>query len=381
MNYAMSFNLRAVDPTQSLLLLGLPTSFHLLNWITRERTVVHMLSEEEEELWNGVVGAIFLTRRHILVLKAHSLEICTLLDKPRAYMHRDGGDGGDNSGPSVGPAWQMAAAVHSHFFPSTTFRGVSFSRPVVRESKPHPGGPSEPEPTIVTLSFLAYDVLRGLFQCSVSVIIPLSPDSANPHIVLPPLDVEVYLVAAHNMAIPVAPGTDDGPTPRSGLSHGARGFISACALGPAGHRGVWVERRRGAVIRVVYGFNVHRAGSDDETDEDDDLVFGKEGGSQGGLMKRKDDSAKTGKWRKGQKNRGFQPGTPISAANSEHDVDSMLARAPRAIEGKEVYEVNSYDLRDDITHVALSETTGVIALGTRKGDIRVLGRSPRPSGV
>ncbi|TFK88428.1 hypothetical protein K466DRAFT_73821 [Polyporus arcularius HHB13444] len=371
------FNLRAVDPAQSLLLLGLPTSFHLLNWNTRERTVVHMLSEEEEELWNGVVGAIFLTMRHILVLKAHSLEICTLLDKPKAYVHRHGGEpGADDSGPSVGPASQMAAAVHSHFFPSTTFRGVSFSRPVVRESKPHPGGSSDPGPTTVTLQFLAYDVLRGLFQCSVSVMIPPSPDPDNPHTVLPPLDVEVYLVAAHNMAIPVALGTDDGPTPRSGLSHGARGFISACALGPAGRRGVWVERRRGAVRRVVYGFNAHWAGSDDEDDEDDGVVFGKEGGSDVRLMKRKDDNAKTGKRRKGQKNRGFQPGTPISVADSEHDVDSMLARAPRAIEGMEVYEVNSYDLRDDITHVAFSETTGVIALGTRKGDIRVLGRWP-----
>ena len=30
---------------------------------------------------------------------------------------------------------------------------------------------------------------------------------------------------------------------------------------------------------------------------------------------------------------------------------------------------------DDITHIAFSETTGLIALGTRKGDIRVLGRA------
>ncbi len=44
------FCLRALDPTQSLLLLGLPSSFHLLNWNTNERTVVNMLSEEEEEL-------------------------------------------------------------------------------------------------------------------------------------------------------------------------------------------------------------------------------------------------------------------------------------------------------------------------------------------
>ena len=30
---------------------------------------------------------------------------------------------------------------------------------------------------------------------------------------------------------------------------------------------------------------------------------------------------------------------------------------------------------DDITHIAFAEATGLIALGTRKGDIRVLGRA------
>ena len=102
---------------------------------------------------------------------------------------------------------------------------------------------------------------------------------------------------------------------------------------------------------------------------------------------------------------GFQPGTPISVHNSELDIDpahahSWHTQSPRAIEGKEVYDVNSNDLQgerpdspflgvacqrranfgprnapDDVTHVAFAETTGLIALGTRKGDIRVLGRA------
>ena len=44
------FSIRAVDPTQCLLLLGLPSSFTLLNWETGRRTVVNMVSEAEEEL-------------------------------------------------------------------------------------------------------------------------------------------------------------------------------------------------------------------------------------------------------------------------------------------------------------------------------------------
>lgn len=44
------FSLRAMDPERSLLLLGLPSSFHLLNWETHQRTIVNMLGDEEEEL-------------------------------------------------------------------------------------------------------------------------------------------------------------------------------------------------------------------------------------------------------------------------------------------------------------------------------------------
>lgn len=265
---------------------------------------------------------------------------------------------------------QMAAAVHSHFFPSTTFRGVSFSRPTIHEWIPPDDRTAQPEPTTVALSFLAYDVLRGLFQCSVSVIIPPPPDLSKPHVMLPPLDVQVHLVAAHNMAVPVAAGADGGPISRSGFSHGARGFVSACALGPAGRRGVWVERRRGDVRRVVYGFNAHWHNSDDE---DEDVEFGRETGlTEADLARRKQERANSGK----RKNGGFQPGTPISAANSEQDVDSMLAHAPRAIGGREVYEVNSCDLRGEFstalcssyieTHLCCVQTTSHMSRSPRR---------------
>ncbi|KAI1793473.1 hypothetical protein LXA43DRAFT_1123145 [Ganoderma leucocontextum] len=379
------FCLRALDPTQSLLLLGLPSSFHLLNWNTNERTVVSMLSEEEEELWNGVVRATFLTPRHILVLKAHSLEVCTLLDSPQARMNDDAS--GTDTDPSTHPhpTVQMSAAVHSHFFPSTTFRGVSFSRPTVHQ--PFPSDPPD-EPTRVSLTFLAYDVLRGLFHCSVLVAIPPTDRPLIPHprayASNPPIDVQVRLLAAHNMALPLAPGDEAAPSvSRSGFSHGARGFVSACALGPAGRRGVWVERRRGAVRRVVYGFAADEGKDegDSDGDSDGDSFCSDEGEFEG---RRPTPTKKNVVRKKGKKNKnkkateGFQPGTPISVHNSELDIDpahSWHTQAPRAIEGKEVYDVNSYDLRDDITHIAFSETTGLIALGTRKGDIRVLGRA------
>ena len=347
-----------------------------------------MLSEEEEELvshcsvnatrliiiysiyiqWNGVVQATFLTHRHILVLKAHSLEVCTLLDSPQARTSDNVPATHTDPCTQHQLPKQMSAAVHSHFFPSTTFRGVSFSRPTIHEPSP-----SDPvgETTRVALSFLAYDVLRGLFHCSVLVVIspahepPNLPLHVQAHGSSPPIDVQVRLLAAHNMAIPLAPGDQAaGPVSRSGFSHGTRGFVSACALGPAGRRGVWVERRRGAVRRVVYGFTAHQ-GSESDSDDDHDSDIGSfSDGVEFEATSPKKMVKKGGKKKKEKKEKkvvteGFQPGTPISVHNSELDMDpehihSWHTQAPRAIEGKEVYDVNSNDLQGEALQAFLS---------------------------
>ncbi|KAI8985532.1 hypothetical protein BD414DRAFT_515338 [Trametes punicea] len=350
--------LRAVDPSQALLLLSLPSTFHLLNWETKQRIIVHMLSEEEEELWNGVVGATFLTSRHILLLKAHSIEVCTLLDShdpsqrpisPEAAQDRPGSSAAPSS---CSFEKHMLAVVHSHYLPSTTFRGASFAQPVLH----HVGAASsQPELSQVSTSFLAFDVLRGLFHFSVSVTLPPSLADMN-HVIdaSTPIDVDVKLLASHNMALPIAthpplegpfrPTESGGLFSRSGLSHGTRGFVSSCALGPSGRRGVWVERRRGAVRRVVYGFDaVTRSPVADS--------FWYPEGAAAGL---------------------WEAGSTVDAPmETSHHAGGRAA----PIKGREMYEVNSYDLRDDITHIAFAEATGLIALGTRKGDIRVLCRA------
>ncbi|KAI0640750.1 hypothetical protein C8Q79DRAFT_994736 [Trametes meyenii] len=362
--------LRALDPSQSALLLSLPSSFHLVNWETGQRIIVHMLSEEEEELWNGVVGATFLTSRHILVLKAHSIEICTLLDT-RATVLSVSASGISEvptdsvvAMPSRPCEKHMRAMVHSHYLSSTTFRGASFAKPIVRRPAFYPGAAStQDEPTKVSTSFLAFDVLRGLFHFSVEVTLPSA--SALPqrpaHDAPIPLDVHIELLSSHNMALPLSPlvptdGTatptnGTGTIPRSLFSHGTRGFVSSCALGPAGRRGVWVERRRGAVRRVVYGFDATNLGT--------------EGGLYEGVgsdIQPEDDMDA----RSEESNEGPSAETTDAAG---------IGRCTPAIDGREVYEVNSYDLRDDITHIAFAEATGVIVLGTRKGEIRVLGRA------
>ncbi|KAI0766655.1 hypothetical protein BD413DRAFT_569414 [Trametes elegans] len=359
--------LRAVVPARSLLLLSLPSSFHLLNWETGQRTIVHMMSEEEEELWNGVVGATFLTSQHVLVIKSHSIEICTLVDNYHdAPQHPQSYPSESTRHPNRPPESHMYAMVHSHYLHSTTFRGVSFAHPVVHRLTPHAGSASlEPGPTKVSTSFLAFDVLRGLFHFSVTITLPpAAPSGANPEHTAPtPIDVHVQLLSSHNMAMPIALAIPDdgtstptggsaGALPRSGFSHGTRGFVSSCALGPTGRRGVWVERRRGAVRRVVYAFDAASssaaAGTMEElTGEPMDTAEDVDGHSD----------------REGS-----------HTSSSAPTVDGPPWRG-EAINGREVYEVNSYDLRDDITHIAFAEATGLIALGTRKGDIRVLGRA------
>lgn len=155
--------------------------------------------------------------------------------------------------------------VVRHRFGEMTFRGVSFSDPEVVES---------PEGTVVTVAFLASDVLRGLFHYEVTASLPRtagpSSDSAPPSPITsrpqagsqppPPMEMSVRLVAAHKMAqlvntaLLLGTGTDT-PTPRSMFSAGARGFVSACVLGPQGRRGVWIERQRGNMDRTVFGFS------------------------------------------------------------------------------------------------------------------------------
>jgi hypothetical protein len=51
------------------------------------------------------------------------------------------------------------------------------------------------------------------------------------------------------------------PTPRTAFTAGSRGFVSACALGAQGKRGIWIERQRTNMGRFVYGFVTadHRA--------------------------------------------------------------------------------------------------------------------------
>ena len=147
--------------------------------------------------------------------------------------------------------------VLRHKFPEMTYRGVSFSQPQIQVST------SDDLRSVTTarVSLLAYDVLRGLFHYEVTMQISASLFDSGSRIYdsncSTAVDMDVKLVAAHKMAEALDPasliaGTDT-PTPRS--ASGARGFVSACVLGPQGRRGIWIERQRGSMDRTVFGFS------------------------------------------------------------------------------------------------------------------------------
>lgn len=196
--------------------------------------------------WNGIIGMKFLTSQHVLCMKTRSVEVYAL---PFLSESLPPFLAGDPKGPLINCGRREAHALR-HTIPETTFRGVSFSEPTLHHSAD--GIATN------TISLLAYDVLRGLFNYQVETRFPYSEITrTRPSVDVDILDMNVTLVAAHHMAQLVPPASvlgRDTPTPRSGFSLGSRGFVSACVLGQQGKRGVWVERNRGSVGRAVFGF-------------------------------------------------------------------------------------------------------------------------------
>ncbi|KAI0917874.1 hypothetical protein AcV5_002701 [Taiwanofungus camphoratus] len=336
---------RAVYPPAKLAFFSYSDSYFLINWETLTNWIVDVPDREEEELWNGVIGARFLTAHHIICVRAHTVELCTLLPKV-------------TSGPPLSDSKSSATSTHieaqvlTHPLSSTTFRGASCSAPQLEPFPSLSGSPSpfEPPDVRMSISFLAYDVLRGLFHYRVTLVLPSPSVVATPRSSLPP-HMSVRLVAAHYTAVPYNSPIINNETgvariPRSGLSPGTRGFISACVLGPEAKRGVWVERRRGSVRRGVVGFRVMSEPTDDLDRIDEEPI------THTIRLENVSDS--------GEESEG------VKEQNWWEDAGKQI------IDGQTVYEVNSYDLRDDITHCTFSEVTGTIILGTRNGEIRIL---------
>ncbi|KAI0077755.1 hypothetical protein K474DRAFT_1050288 [Panus rudis PR-1116 ss-1] len=297
--------LRAIHPDSKVLVYSQTQTVSFMNFDNGNRSDLD-LSDVEDEFWTGVVSARFLSERQLLIFTTRSVELYAMEN-------------------TVFDAKQ----IHWHTSLNATFRGVSHAEPILSYSSS--GNP------IVSVTFLAYETLRGLFNHEVLIQYPPILDAAtNRSIAMEdvvktaPLGMDVVQVGVHQMAqsIPIPPEGQPSTVrrPRSGFTAGSRGFVSACSIGSHGLRGVWIERQRSSVKRTVYGFNI------------------------------------------------LQVRDTSRAAIREEPHERGLCREDNVqhIEGKCLYEVNSFDLRDDLTHCAFSECTGRIILGTRNGEIHLI---------
>ncbi|KAL1668897.1 hypothetical protein GGF50DRAFT_123665 [Schizophyllum commune] len=141
----------------------------------------------------------------------------------------------------------------------------------------------------------------------------------------------------------------------------ARGFVSAFALGPRARRAVWVERRRGSTLREIFAWD-WRESMVEVTPADEDAT-----GSSGRAEEMDiDDASQTGD----AASEGACSGYITSDA--QHAPHELAVEAPREMTGAAVFTLESYDLRDDITHCTFSETEGIVLFGTRAGGVFLL---------
>ncbi|KAI0085752.1 hypothetical protein BDY19DRAFT_390545 [Irpex rosettiformis] len=266
--------MRAINPTSKLLVFGFAMNLHFWHWPTNSYWEIK-LDEAEEEIYNMILAAHFLTPQHLVCLLNSSVELVTIdfLQEveglPPSQVNKtlriDVLDFRGRRNPT------SIRIFNPNPVELVNARGAVFSESQSTHSK---------SVSTIKTTFLAYNVLRGLFHYAVEARFPTSKpgrpstsfaraSATSDDIYCPPLDLSIKLLGAHRMARYIPP-TDvgDAHVPRSRFMPGPRGFIAACTLGAQGMRGVWVERHRGTMGRSVFGFA--RVDYSD-TDEDDTI--------------------------------------------------------------------------------------------------------------
>jgi hypothetical protein len=194
---------------------------------------------------------------------------------------------------------------------------------------------------------LAYDVLQWFFHYLIH---------------LPTLNVQ--LVGMYSLAQ---------STSQNHVPDGTCGFVGTYCLGKQGKRGVWIERERGSMKRGVFVFEAGRQDGDmevmDKDQPEETIVFDLYENEASGQVER-----------------------IISIRPVNKFTDRKLRTHTATIDGWFIYEVGSYDLRDecfpqhlslmfidiivfraeDLTHCTLCEVSGRIVLENWGGEVMVL---------
>ncbi|KAL1748152.1 hypothetical protein HDZ31DRAFT_60528 [Schizophyllum fasciatum] len=193
---------------------------------------------------------------------------------------------------------------------------------------------------------------------------PASSDAPRPP-VFPPAAPHP---TSHHIPAPALP-VPTRPREHEYRAVSARGFVSAFALGARARRAVWVERRRGSTLREIFAWDWQESMLE--------ATPGEEAGEQDtslGISAGKGEDEPTGPADEEARDEYARaPGhNQTMRSRGVALLDLPDDDRPREMTGVAVYTRESYDLRDDITHCAFSETEGIILFGTRAGAVFLL---------
>ncbi|KAI0030063.1 hypothetical protein K488DRAFT_88110 [Vararia minispora EC-137] len=277
---------RTLDAERRLVVFSRVSFIEIVHWPTNVGISIDTRTEDIEELWNGIVALRFIGP-YLLCIRTRSIELYDIpfpFPKDLQYFVPStlGSVMPNASRPQSPPHSTSLPPVASHVFASLSFRAVSIASPLQPVK--------EVDTTTTTLSFLANDVLRGLFHYRLDVLVFEDQDAHPP-------ELRVRLIGAYT---------------------GIHGFVSSIALGPQNLRGVWIERTRNNTARRVVTFTTSRPAFEAPAEV---------------LIWRAPDAEDFS---------GEEDAENVNETEQRTETGGLAL-----IEGKVVYEVHSYDLRGE----------------------------------
>lgn len=366
--------IRAFDYARRLVVLSYADRVVIIRWPDRTldgsdsseaRMTLSMQSDDLEELWNGVI-LVRIAGPYVVIFKTRSIEAYPLVfpfspgssspyHRLPSLIHRFRGTTfkeiscSDVFSSTLSPGGPQDQSLKLTFFGSDILQGVfrytlCIRIPLVPEALISGNifdSSSTPTGTPLCAAYLDVECV-GIYAMTNNIdmgaIFPPRTPSLNTQV---KTDVEwwsespspspSFTQTPTPFFIPLVRNSDanssaNGAAPMTNLNletirivsaqvATSRGFVSAFSLGPQGKRAVWVERRRGSLMREI-------------------VVWTKEEGAREDFVG-------------GGRNVG--------------------------LEGRVVFSQGSYDLRVDLIHCALGEVSGRIVVGNRVGALSVLG--------
>ncbi|TFY72457.1 hypothetical protein EVG20_g544 [Dentipellis fragilis] len=319
---------RAIDPVQQLIAFSRSMYIDVVHWPSNTGITIDTHMEDLEQLWNGIIGLHDTAfPRLVILLRAivawPTMSLWETTNPPRNPL------GGHP------PTRQLSREIHVPWHDIPRRVHLIADMPCIASRR----GPAP----MCSLSFVAHDILRGVFHYHTQIDSPSAGGTSSP----PPPLLRVKLAGAHDM------------------STGIPGFISAAALGPQGCRGVWIERTKNVTARRVCVFSAYPSQSDPAGSGAVPVETKRPLAEVPGRHISPDEEGEGG----------------IGPAQAAGIIGGTPTVTPIVIHARTVYEPMSDVacgaaalpiLAEDLTMVAFSEVSGRIVMGTRTGKVQVI---------